>query len=76
VADHTVTQLKERGDPWRLRGGTDSETADDVIGWKVFPAPPTPHLPSLKPRSIVAGPAGDDTPPLPAAWTFEEAMRA
>ena len=30
VADHAVVQLKERGDPWRLKGGTCGETAVNV----------------------------------------------
>ncbi len=48
VADHTVTQLKERGDPWR--GGADSEVADDVktvrrLDGRHPPDTPTPFRP-------------------------------
>jgi hypothetical protein len=39
VADHVVTQLKEGG----------------VIGWKVFPAPPTPRPSVLKAPVFPAG---------------------
>ena len=46
-------RLKERGDPWRPRtnGKAAVNLSSSQIGWKVFPAPRHPRLPSLKPRS-------------------------
>ena len=43
VADHAIAQLKERGDPWRLRGSTDGEATVNMSSDRRHP--PTPRAP-------------------------------